>query len=245
VHRRFKELKSWQKGGAFGFVVSIIFVLILSAFASWFSQDSPDGRVSFFIAFIVSFPVYVVPTAFLGSVLGWLYGKFGSKLLVFIVGVFIIFSVGSAMLFEMATRVERVCGSKEECSVPATTSEPQKSPSGLYELQIVEGRDDAHYLQFQVLSTTRQSDSEIYKTVETVLVPEEKFYTRHRTYIMWDDEEDRVWVYSGDVGIFFWDMAASGQWEKQICIPRGENVRDVPIFLKEVLREQFHSCFYD
>lgn len=150
------------------------------------------------------------------------------------------------MLFEMTTRVERVCGSREECSVPATTSEPQKSPSGLYELEIVEGRDDAHYLQFQVLSTTRKSGSEmIYKTVETVLAPEEKFYTRHRTYIMWDDEEDRVWVYSGDIGIFFWDISDSGKGKKQVCIPYGENVRDVPIFLKEVLRERFHNCFYD
>ncbi len=41
---------------------------------------------------------------------------------------------------------------------------------------------------------------------------EELFSMRHTTYVLWDDGVDRVWVYSGDIGIYLYDVDADGRW---------------------------------
>ena len=46
----------------------------------------------------------------------------------------------------------------------------------------------------------------------TLAAPAERFSQRHRTYFLWD-AADRVWVYSGDVGTFYWESGASG-WQQ-------------------------------
>lgn len=69
------------------------------------------------------------------------------------------------------------------------------SPSGKYLLSL-ESYDDNGVLSFKVVVT---SD-------EIRLISDEHFRARDTFYALWDDELDRVWVYSGDLGTFFWDI---------------------------------------
>lgn len=39
------------------------------------------------------------------------------------------------------------------------------------------------------------------------------FSTNHQLWFLWD-QMDRVWVYSGDVGTYFWERAEDGQWRE-------------------------------
>jgi len=41
------------------------------------------------------------------------------------------------------------------------------------------------------------------------------FSTRHTLFICWD-EHDRVWVYSGDIGVFYWEQSDEGIWEQRV-----------------------------
>lgn len=241
---KFKQLKSWQKGGVIGFAIALLFVIILSGVAFWLSQDSPDGKITFLLAFLVSAPVYIVPATGIGILLGWMYGKFHSKLLIILV-LLVLIVAPVVVLYYMATSVERFCGSRAECSIPATIAESQASPSGHYVLEVTEGKDTAHYLRFHIISTTEVSEKYSKREkMEAEFASEDKFYTRHRTYIMWDDERDRVWVYSGDVGTFFWDKVNTDSWKKHVCVPEGMNYADPPIFFKEQIPEWTVSCFY-
>jgi hypothetical protein len=39
------------------------------------------------------------------------------------------------------------------------------------------------------------------------------FSVRHTVFFTWD-QADRVWVYSGDVGAFYWQLEENGEWVK-------------------------------
>ncbi len=66
------------------------------------------------------------------------------------------------------------------------------------------------------------------KNGELVFRSTDLFYARHITYFLWDNA-DRVWVYSGDVGTFFWEQKG-GRWKKYCYVD--EEVA-APLFLKE------------
>jgi hypothetical protein len=240
----FKELTYWQKGGVIGFLIALIFVIGFSVFARFASQSSPDGHISFFLAFLVSFPVYIIPATIIGSVLGWIYKKTHSKILVSIIigGVIVIPYLFFVLI---STNVGRFCETHEECQVPAASYEPQVSPSGEYVLEVLEGYDEAEYIQFRVKTNGSVNMNAVTQEMVTIeFAPKEKYYTRHRTYVMWDDVYDRVWVYSGDIGMFFWDKIDTEYWAKHTCIQRGTNFVDTPIFLKEKLSEWASGCSY-
>ncbi len=58
----------------------------------------------------------------------------------------------------------------------------------------------------------------------------DSYRTRDTLVFLWDDS-DRVWVYSGDVGTFYWQQTgSSGQWEKFSYSHGGAQA---PRFLKE------------
>jgi len=68
-----------------------------------------------------------------------------------------------------------------------------------------------------------------------IYTSEDAYRTRDALFFLWD-KDDRVWVYSGDVGTFFWERINDNYWEKHV---RSEN-KDVavPDLLKK-LRPKF------
>lgn len=106
----------------------------------------------------------------------------------------------------------------------ATTGNPAPSPSGSYLLVVV---DDAGSQSFQVHSRSGQ----------ILYACPDSFSTRHTAYFLWD-REDRVWVYSGNVGTFFWQLdAATGEWHKHAYATSSV---PAPPFLRQV-RPQWHQ----
>jgi hypothetical protein len=87
----------------------------------------------------------------------------------------------------------------------ATLGTPASAPSGKYILVVVSGNDgEVSFQSFQILN---QSGQGIYAAPD-------RFRSRDTTFFLWD-QEDRIWVYNGDLGTFIWEKAAdSDNWIK-------------------------------
>jgi flagellar biosynthesis protein FliQ len=110
----------------------------------------------------------------------------------------------------------------------ATEGKPAVSPSGTYILSVaLQHEEGIPWLRCQVLDR----DGELIYTIP------ETFDARHTTYFLWD-QEDRVWVYSGDVGTFFWQRTSADHtgWEKQAY---AASTLPAPAFLKQ-MRPKWH-----
>lgn len=109
----------------------------------------------------------------------------------------------------------------------ATQDKPAVSPSGDYVLAVVAVEQNGFEAQsFQIQNPDR-----------TVLYAcPDQFPSRDLTYFLWDSE-DRVWVYSGDLGTFFWERVGQpGQWEKSVY---AQSDVSAPPFLRQV-RPRWH-----
>jgi 6-phosphogluconolactonase (cycloisomerase 2 family) len=85
----------------------------------------------------------------------------------------------------------------------ATLTHPAASPSGQYRLALVDGeKDGGRVLSFQIQDTSGK----------LIFAPPDQFSTRGKTYFLWDSQ-DRVWVYAGQTGTFFWQKENS-MWVK-------------------------------
>ena len=106
----------------------------------------------------------------------------------------------------------------------ATKGRLAKSPSGQYNLKIVSLKNnDGPLEKFKILDSKGQ----------VVYESSEEFYIRHTTYFLWDQQE-RVWVYSGDLGTFFWEInPQTNKWERHTYGPYGGNNVSAPKFLKK------------
>jgi hypothetical protein len=109
----------------------------------------------------------------------------------------------------------------------ATLEAPAVSPSGKYTLVVIPDKDGQ--LNVQYFQIQNNQDKEI------LYSSPDQFAVRHTTYFLWDKDE-RVWVYSGDVGTFFWEQnSETKEWQKhgyaQSNVP-------APEFLKK-MRPQF------
>ena len=97
----------------------------------------------------------------------------------------------------------------------ATSRQPAKSPSGKYLLRVSLERDPiSRYYTFDIEDAV--SGRTLFKSVD-------RFQARHTTYFLWD-VQDRVWVYSGDIGTSYWANSASNTWErfdytKEVTVP--------------------------
>lgn len=116
----------------------------------------------------------------------------------------------------------------------ATQSRPLSSPSGRYVLHVLPAshprEPDVAYQRFQI----QRKDA---PTGETpVLSPAEIFRARDTTYFLWDDA-DRVWVYSGDIGTFYWEQDTGGMWRKHTHGKDG--TAPVPPLLKKLRPQVF------
>jgi len=101
----------------------------------------------------------------------------------------------------------------------ATLEREASSPSGRFRLRVVVPDGSKPTLHsFEVLD----------RVGNPVFAASQLFDDRSMTYWLWDDE-DRVWVYSGDLGTFFWQQVAGGDWRQYSYAQ--ENV-SAPPFLK-------------
>ncbi len=114
------------------------------------------------------------------------------------------------------------CRGGDDFAIPrevAAIGHPASSPSGKYILHIMTAGDSK---PVALLFEIRAENGEL------VFRSDEVFYARHTTYFLWDNA-DRVWVYSGDTGTFFWEQKG-GEWKKYCYVD--EDVA-APLFLKE------------
>lgn len=110
----------------------------------------------------------------------------------------------------------------------ATLDKSAVSPSGKY-LLVVQKQDDdgVETFNFQLLD----------KNNSVLFTSPDKFSAQDTTYFLWD-ADDRVWVYSGDVGTFFWQNEGDPTiWPKYVY---AENNVPAPQFLKDV-RPRWHQ----
>lgn len=88
----------------------------------------------------------------------------------------------------------------------ATPDNPVVAPSGNYVLVIDAGFNDAVYDNGFSAYDSADPDTPIF-TANT------RYRTRDRLYFTWD-ENDNIWVYSGDTGLSFWEKQ-DGLWVAQ------------------------------
>lgn len=110
----------------------------------------------------------------------------------------------------------------------ARVGQPAASPSGLYVLHVIEIKiESGLYQSFQIYG----ADGKI------LYEPGEDFPARSTNFFLWD-ETDRVWVYSGDLGTFFWEYDdASRKWTK---FTYADSEVPAPDFLK-LVRPRWHQ----
>ena len=83
-----------------------------------------------------------------------------------------------------------------------TVNHNKISPSGSYELILIYDNEN-YYYYFKILG----------KNNNMVYINEERFYRRHALFICWDEKEDIVWCYSGDIGTYYW-INENNEWKK-------------------------------
>jgi hypothetical protein len=105
-----------------------------------------------------------------------------------------------------------------------TENDSKFSPSGKYNLSLGIDRDEnASFYYF----TITLDDKIIY-------ICDEKYYRRHTFFLCWDDREDIVWCYSGDIGSYYW-INENDEWKKYTFY--GENANNVtPPNILKILR---------
>jgi len=92
----------------------------------------------------------------------------------------------------------------------ATIDTPVTSPSGKYQLKILE----------ETINGVKNNKFAIYKMLNgnpdstAIFISDDVFRTRDKLFFLWDDN-DRVWIYSGDVGTYFWERITDDNWQKQ------------------------------
>lgn len=110
----------------------------------------------------------------------------------------------------------------------ASFGKPAVSPSGDYllELTIPDPAQDS-MVSFAIKNRNN----------EVVFVPHMAFSNRSTTFFLWDDNEERVWVYSGDIGTFFWEISDDDKRWKHFSYAK-EKV-EAPQFLKDTRPSSF------
>ena len=101
----------------------------------------------------------------------------------------------------------------------ATDENSATSPSGKYKLEkVIDIIDEVNSFSFRILDA--EHDNIIYQS-------EDYYRTRDTHFILWGDD-DMVWVYSGDVGVFYWEKEEESFWVKKGYAQRKEENIDLP-----------------
>jgi hypothetical protein len=107
-------------------------------------------------------------------------------------------------------------------AVLATPGHDVSSPSGAFDLRVVDGDDGWHV---EIVGDDGAVEH----------VADRSFSPRFRTYVLWDDD-DRVWVYSSDVGTYVWERADDETWSDRPW--RGSGLT-APAHLRRAVPERF------
>jgi hypothetical protein len=109
----------------------------------------------------------------------------------------------------------------------ASPGHPALSPSGKYQLVVIQQDEPGNgpILHFEIQDPQGRR---IYQAPE-------RFYGRHQHYFLWD-HQDRAWVYSGDVGTYFWERRGESHWDKSAY---ARSQVPAPAFLKERYPKRF------
>jgi|AGTN01.3.fsa_nt_gi hypothetical protein len=103
---------------------------------------------------------------------------------------------------------------------------PEISPSGSFYFERMFGIDEARYLRFCIKPTDSQNGVGEY-------VSQDVFYIRHRIIIQWGEDE-KLWVYSGDVGTYYWELV-NNEWIKSKADEKSLEL--APNDIKDALRQ--------
>ena len=115
----------------------------------------------------------------------------------------------------------------------AVPGEAAVAPSGKYILEAeIVYENGLPYYCFTVLENEPER--------EVLFACPDRFAARHMTWVLWD-KEDRVWVYSGDIGVFYWQCdPVSEEWRKRTYDDIRREKTDYPELLKERRPKYFH-----
>jgi len=94
-------------------------------------------------------------------------------------------------------------------AVAARPGTERASPSGRFVLGLEEVKGQGVSWRVRVRSA---AGAEVFRS-------DERFSIRHRTYVLWDDETDRVWAYSSDIGTYLYDIGSDGGWVSSTWSP--------------------------
>lgn len=109
----------------------------------------------------------------------------------------------------------------------ATPDNPAISPSGKYQLQVTEGSNGlVQFRRFDIAIMREKGDPDV------VFVSKDTFRMRDKLFFIWD-KSNRVWVYSGDVGLFYWTPLNDSNWEKRAW--SDNKAVPIPDLLKQIL----------
>jgi hypothetical protein len=112
-----------------------------------------------------------------------------------------------------------------------TINNSKVSPSGNFLLELkIEDANDSKYYYFMITDIDKKN---IFKCSE-------KYYLRFAYYLCWDEFNDVVWCYSGDLGAFFWYLDKNGNWIKNVYFSDNSNKNTPPNVLKS-LRPNFFN----
>lgn len=109
-----------------------------------------------------------------------------------------------------------------------TESHSVLSPSEKYSLEMVVSEAD-NVRGFNFVVKEASNEEEVYKS-------EDLFRLRDTNYLFWG-EDDTIWVYSGDLGTFYWEKAFNS-WNKKTYAENKDNI-NIPELLKELKPQYF------
>jgi hypothetical protein len=105
----------------------------------------------------------------------------------------------------------------------ATSSRPAKSPSEKYRLVVVEGFDgNQRFATFQVCSNERYP--------RVLYCAKTSFRTRDTIRFFWSPD-DEVWVYSSDLGVYYWTRVLDTDWRRHEYL---DGQPGAPTLLKQI-----------
>ena len=102
------------------------------------------------------------------------------------------------------------------------------SPSGEYILEIYKSHDGS-VTGFHIKVSSFQEGKEVFRS-------EEFFAFRHVNFLTWG-ENDAFWIYSGDLGVFYWEKTDTSWVKKGYIENKGEI--DAPDILKKLRPRSF------
>lgn len=109
-----------------------------------------------------------------------------------------------------------------------TDNHSVSSPSEKYLLEMVVSETD-NVRGFNFVVKDVSNNEEVYKSKDF-------FRLRDTNYLFWG-EDDTIWVYSGDLGTFYWEKA-SNSWNKKTYAENKDSI-EVPALLKELKPQYF------